>query len=255
VFALVAMSAGCGRVDFAAVPRDAAVALPNPIGWWQLADGVGTNAADSSGYGNAGVLSAGITWTAGRSGGAISIDGAADHQIDLGDPLRLHLSGSMTLVAWVNNNAVSDPSADRAIISRDDFAGNNFGWALKSSSDCGPAHWVMQIAASATSVPERCSTSVPTTGVWYHVAGVYDTTGPALHIYVNGVLDDGSLTVDVPAMQYVPTSPLHAEIGNADPLPVGNLTGGPNTFDGLIEDVRVYDVALDPEQIAALARM
>src|SRR5262245_42669486 len=100
----IACSIACGRVGFEPVGSSDTSTVepgPAPIGWWKLDDSA-TMAADSSGQGNAGQLSPGVAWMAGRVGGAASLPGANDQNIDLGDASLFHLSGSMTLAAWVN---------------------------------------------------------------------------------------------------------------------------------------------------------
>jgi hypothetical protein len=260
----IAAVAACGRVGFdtsaqsrmprADAPPDAVVD-EGLIGWWKLGDGAGTVAADSSGHGDDGVLSAGVTWVAGRDGsGAISIAGGVDHDVDLGNVPQIEPTGSMTLAAWVNAGTLTTTFNDDVIISRDDFAGGYVGWVLKIGTlDCGTLAAAIQIASDATTSPERCSTTMPTTNTWYHVAGVYDATAATLDLYVDGVLDDGTLVnPPVPHVQYEPASQVHVQIGAADPA-AGDVTGGVS-LDGIVQDLRMYDRALQPAEIATLAQ-
>jgi hypothetical protein len=255
----VGLACACGRIGFGAQPLpDASISAPTPLGWWKLDDGSGGTAADSSGHGNAGTLSAGIARVAGRTTGAIDIDGVIDRDIDLGNPPLLQLTGTMTLAAWVRARTLhTGPfSFDNVIISRDDFGQSYFGWALKSSVDCAnPPRFSLQIAADQNGGIAVCSVTLPLVGTWYHVAGVYDASAQQMHIYVNGVLDDGMLIgAAVPTAQYEPTSSVHVQIGNADPYPAPATSGGQNVFDGNIADVRIYDSALSAADIALLAR-
>ncbi|GAJ11910.1 unnamed protein product, partial [marine sediment metagenome] len=77
-------------------------------------------------------------------------------------------------------------------------------------------------------------------GVWYHVAGVRE--GNVLDVYVNGV----SGTPDSQTFGVI----------SADNLKIGALhcCGQPLTsfFDGIIDDVRIYDRALSAEEILEL---
>jgi hypothetical protein len=264
-FGLVVIAA-CGRVGFdPTAARDGgssseasadAVLDAGLIGWWKLDDGSGTVAADSSGHGDNGTLTAGVTWVTSSRGVAISIDGGADHDIDLGDVPLLEPTGSMTLAAWVNPTVVTTTSRDNVIVSRDDAGNGMSGWSLKAgTTDCGDVRFSLQIAerSAVNTLAERCSNTAPMTSTWFHVAGVYDSAVPALDVYIDGVVDDGPLTANVPTAQYEPTSSVHVEIGNADPFPA-EMTGGQNVFDGLMQDVRMYDRALTPAEIAALAQ-
>ena len=52
---------------------------PTLVGWWWFDDGVGTTAADSSGYKNNGTLTNGPMWVAGKFGKAMQFDGVDDY--------------------------------------------------------------------------------------------------------------------------------------------------------------------------------
>ena len=75
----------------------------------------GTTAADASGHGIVGTLTNGPTFTAGKYGNAVTLDGANDF-VNLGNPSALQFTGSMTVSAWVYIN--SFPSDDAAVVSK-----------------------------------------------------------------------------------------------------------------------------------------
>jgi hypothetical protein len=263
---LAIAAAACGRYGFSArdgAPGDGArgdVAIADSslerglVGWWKLDEGTGTSVADSSGHGNTGVLGANVTWMPGRTAGsfAVSIPGGSDNEIDLGDPAVLQLTGSLTLAGWQYSRSYHTGGADDHIVSRTNFQDmQEGGWALKGTNDCGALHFSIELFTAPGASAELCSNITPATDAWYHVAGVLDTAGPAMHIYVDGVLDDGMISGTIPTVVYVPPS-VHAQIGDGDPT-VPNDVGGPSTLDGLLSDVRVYTRALTAEEIAALA--
>jgi hypothetical protein len=79
---------------------------------------------------------------------------------------------------------------------------------------------------------------------------VYDASARTMDVYVNGAVDDGILTGAVPSSQQIPTG-VDVQLGNANPgTPPA---GGGNPLHGTLDDVRVYDRALTPQEIAALA--
>ncbi|MCG8403716.1 MAG: M6 family metalloprotease domain-containing protein [Phycisphaerales bacterium] len=86
----------------------------------------------------------------------------------------------------------------------------------------------------------RLKDTVPTTsylGTWLHVAGVYSASGNYARLYVNGALKASSDAVGT------------INYSNA-PLRFGNWTGCCEDFDGLINEVRIWDVARSEQEIA-----
>ena len=59
----------------------------------------------------------------------------------------------------------------------------------------------MAVARANNAFAQRYSTTVRSLNVWYHVAGVYNAAARTLDIYVNGVLNNGTLSGTIPASQ------------------------------------------------------
>ena len=199
--------------------------------------GSGTTLADDSGNGNVGQI-LGATWTAaGKYGQALSFNGNGNY-VDLGDPAGLRLTGSMTWSAWVY--ATGTPADDGQIIAKSGSGGGNLGWQFKTSPDTGPHTFGVAVSSNGATNTQRYSTTVRALNTWYYVAGVYDAAARTLHIYVNGVLDDGTLSGSVPAAQYDP----------AENVAIGRRNGG-FYFQGTIDEVRLYDRALTAAEVQA----
>jgi hypothetical protein len=73
---------------------------------------------------------------------------------------------------------------------------------------------------------------------WTHVTAVYD--GAEMHLY-----KDGTLVGSTPKSGVVDTDPLVA-------VAFGDQPGGSRPFDGVLDELRLYDRALTPEEIAIL---
>jgi len=203
-----------------------------PIGNWKLDEGFGGSALDSSGNGFNGALTNGPVWTAGRSGSALVFDGVNDY-VDLGNPPALQITGAMTLSAWVNPKSTL---YNGRIISKGSGPGLR-GWSLNVEN-----YNVFEFSVAANTNDAATwvdsTTQVPL-NTWTHVVGVFQP-GAALRIYINGVLS-GSKTTAVPITQFNP--------------PVNVRIGGRNdgySFDGIIDEVRVYDRALTAVEIQQL---
>jgi MSHA biogenesis protein MshQ len=85
------------------------------------------------------------------------------------------------------------------------------------------------------------SKTTPVMGQWYHVAGVYD--GAALHMYVNGVLDDYStVALTGTVTPYVSTYFFNIGIDNSYV----------RSFQGDIDEVKIFSGGLSDSQVADL---
>jgi hypothetical protein len=205
------------------------VAAPPPSGLvaaFSFDEGTGTTAADASGNGNGGSL-ANATWSAtGRSGGALSFNGT-NSWVTVADSSILHLTTGMTLEAWVNPRALGGFST--AIIKE---RTNGLAYVLYAAdgSSRPPSAYVN---TGATDQRALGTTAVPL-NTWSHLAATYDGTN--LVLYVNGVQAgiravSGSLVSSTGALR----------IG-------GNSVWG-EWFNGLIDDVRVYNRALTSSEV------
>jgi hypothetical protein len=85
---------------------------------------------------------------------------------------------------------------------------------------------------------------------WQHAAGTYDRASGAMALYLNGKL----VATRAVGSAGITTPPEPIQIGKGKPRPAD--LARPSTFttsysfDGLIDEVRVYDQALTPEQVA-----
>lgn len=250
------------QFDDAPIPGEAALA-PTLLGWWKLDDGSGVVAADASGNNHPGTLTTGAMFVgAARNGlGAVMLDGSTDHDVDIADSnkvAQLQPTGSMTITAWVNASQLPQDSVDNEIVSHSNYPVGSIGWNLKVTNDCGPTTFAVQVGAppigtNSAQAAEQCSNTQPVVGTWYQVAGVYDASAIALHIYVGGRTDDGVANGadNLTSMQFEPMD-VDVEIGNGDPA--NQVSGGMSGFAGMIQDVRIYGSALTPTEIAALAQ-
>ncbi len=210
----------------------AAWAASGLVAGYGFSEGSGTMTADTSGNAIAGTLVNGPGWTTGRNGGGLAFNGSSTY-VDLGKPVPLQITGSMTVSAWVYETAnVAD---DATIVSKSDSAS---GWHLKSTPDTGLRTFGFAITNTSGALVQRYSSTVRALNTWYHVAGVYDASAGTMAIYVNGNLANGVLSGTVPSSQR--NSTVSAKIGRR--------TDG-FTMAGIVDDVRVYARALTQAEI------
>ncbi len=188
--------------------------------------GSGSSVVDVSGNGNTGALVGGVSWsTAGRYGGALSFNGSSG-LVQVASSASLGLSGAMTLSAWIDPSV--SQSGWRTIMQRQVDA-----YFLNASNDTG----ALRPSGGGTlggTVRWVGGTTASPVGAWTHVALTYD--GSTLRLFVNGV-QAGSM---------VASGAIQA---SSSPLWIGGNQPYGEYFNGLIDDVRVYNRALSQTEI------
>jgi hypothetical protein len=189
------------------------------VGYWSLDEGSGATAYDSSGNSNDGTVN-GALWTVGKVGGALSFDGVNDY-VDCGTGSSLMPTSAITVEAWFNTNSVSTYGTIASTF-------YYWGYFLRINPNFAGIEFAPGICYSPTGIIQ--------TGVWYHVAGTFD--GTLAQIYVNGQLvgsqRSGSLTYS-----------------GQSRLRIGNNPDGALWFNGVIDEVKIYNRALSAAEILA----
>ncbi len=208
---------------------------PLPAGQWRLdgsplADGV-QNVSNATAAAKVGT----ITWGPGFVGKqALDLHGNGCLQID--NP-PIDLSRSYTITAWVKVNHLG---GWQTFVSDDGPVQSGFFLQLRDDTDT----FGFVVTHHGEGLPNAVvsSTDVPTPGKWYHLAGVYDSLHHSVQLFVNGKLQGN--------VYCAPTPPVDG------PLVIGRGRFGHGPVDwvhGSIEDVRAYQAALTPADIAAVA--
>jgi len=201
-----------------------------PIAIWKLDEEEGDTAYDTAGPYDAD-LHGGPVWqpSGGIEGGAMQLDGTDDY---VSTPFILDpAKGSFSVFAWVKSIA-----RGQVIISQNDETGARWLWTDPSYGRL--ITWVMH-----PPFDPLMSGSTITDGQWHHVGLVYDFEGLRRHLYIDGA----QVAQDTDAV---------GGVGSSGGLYFGaeKTLGAGTFFSGLIDDVRIYNVALSAEEIAALAQ-
>ncbi|WP_445474203.1 disaggregatase related repeat-containing protein [Methanococcoides methylutens] len=199
----------------------------SPVAYWKFDENTGTIAADSSGNNNDGTIN-GATWTQGVVGdAALSFDGVDDY-VDAGNGANLNIPGNqITMEAWVYPTSLSESY----IISKHPGDTVTSGYNLLITQN----KFYFRLGDGTT----RYQLVLPhgmSTNTWYHVAAVYD--GTSMKIYRNGTELSGS-------------TPFSGNIGaNSYNVTIGKSVSGTSySWNGDIDDVKIYDRALSGEEI------
>jgi hypothetical protein len=211
-------------------------AQTGPVGWWKLDEGTGSTTADSSGNAATGALTNSPTWATGRVGPyALTFNGTTNY-VNIpniaGSLDNLQLT-TMTISAWIKPSGTGGSGAGRIF--------EKGGWFLSMATVSSSP--VVRLTCQDTG-GSRNSTAI-TLNTWTHVAATWDGVGPGsgMHLYINGVLADGTSSAGTGA----PAS----DVGSAS---IGNRASDQaRGFPGSIDEVRIYNRTLSAAQIQALA--
>ncbi len=190
------------------------------VGWWRLDETGGSRASDDSGCHHHGSLNGGATWTEGRVGGALILDGKDDHLLASSPAV----TSELTIAAWIRPARLD---GDRAIAGEDGrYAFKTRGNALRFTTPGIRDH-----DCRASLIPD----------VWQHVVVTFRPGSPGgASFYKNGS-PLGSQNASA-----LRAGPGRFQIGR-------NQWGASQLYRGSVDDLRVYNRILSPGEIRRLA--
>ncbi|NQT02346.1 MAG: hypothetical protein HQ580_10000 [Planctomycetes bacterium] len=191
------------------------------VGWWKLDETLSVTASDSSGNGNDGTLvlmNPAQDWVTGKIGGGLDFDGYNDY-VNCQNDESLDITGDITIAAWIFAR-----SADLDIITKGSY---NIAYSVWLSPTLN-----IRFALNDDRLTTNLTLSLDT---WYHIAATRE--GDARKIYINGQ-EDASDTYGTAIG--TTTSPL-------------TISTSSYPVDGVLDDVRIYNRALSPDEVADLA--
>jgi hypothetical protein len=203
---------------------------PNLVSHWKFDEGSGTIAYDSAGD-NDGTIYGEAVWTTGQIDGALDFDGVDDY-VDCGTGPAITGTGTFTSSAWVKVTELPVSGALVVVNQRSTLA--NDGSYLIDVLSSGYVHF--EVFNGGYGFYFNSDVSVGD-GFWHHIVGVRTSTTEG-EIYVDGKLAGSG------------SGPARS-LSNFDVV-VGRWNGGSLYFNGIIDDVRIYNRALSAEEIQEL---
>jgi hypothetical protein len=237
---------GCGVKLGAQITADG---MPSPAGYWKFDDGSGQVAIDSSPNNNDGTLGSATgsdtndpTWTeSGQATGALVFDATNDYVI-VDSSSSLNDLSSMSISAWIYPETIGEGGIAGWIVHKASFTAPSNGWqfytllndnlGFEADFD-GPGDSDLVVYSAAGSLP---------LSTWSHVVVTWDGSASAsnVHMYLNG----GELTKDTA------TDGVGSRVTDAaQDLQIGTDSGTNFSFDGTIDELKVYEAVLSQEQI------
>ncbi len=200
---------------------------------------------DSSVYGNHGVAEGDAFQNPnGRFGSAFEFDGInhgggipTDRIVIPGFQDRHPIfDSSFTVMAW----ARPDVSKKMVIVGTKSITALP-GWHLRTSGGSPRLRIGVNTGYTSETAAIAQASDPMEAGVWVHVVGTYDSTVPSIQLYLDGVLID-TVTEGVSSAGY----------GNDLELAVAVPEDPQKAWDGLVDDVLIFNRALDANEIKAL---
>ncbi len=216
------------------------------VSWWD-ADSVSGNTAFDIKDGNDGLLLNGATIAPGEVGQAFSLDGSDDY-LEVPDADNLDLTTRGTLAVWVYVRSLANIE-HKIVIAKGPWSrypglneGGTYGLSI---SPQGTVY--LYTAGPCYGCASSITAGVVPLNTWTHLAGTWD--GSQMKAYVNGI------SVGTAPQIYLPVP------GNNDSLRIGitrefGLPGEEHFdgrfFDGLIDEVQIYNRSLSDNEIASI---
>lgn len=208
--------------------------------------GVGSSAVDRSGNGNNGLIS-GATPAIGKHGSALEFDGVDDY-VDAGsdaslDDIETQGGGGMTVSAWVKPRSYGENGG--AILCKEEVS---YNWCF-GLDNSGSNRLKFQRDYSSADLAARSEDDSFSENEWQHVVLTWNggsTAATDIYFYVNATEKS----------HYTDQNGTAGKVSDANQIMfIGNSRWGANTFDGEIDEVRIYDRILTSDEIGDLYQL
>ena len=237
----------------------------SPVSYWQLNETSGTVAIDAMAANNGTYNSLPAGGGDGQIGAAgprpdssptgflgFNTDNAAPHLnkgndcVPVPDSATLDITNALTVEAWINPDVDSAKGYTDLVSKRNT---DQFSWRLyqyRLNADNILLRFEVSADGNYAAVTMASTGYIVPDGEWTHVAATFEP-GTALRIYINGA-QAAVNTTSIPASIHAGTAEV---IIGAYRLGAG-ATAIYGEFDGLIDEVAIYDKTLSPSQVLQL---
>ncbi|OQA82534.1 MAG: Laminin G domain protein [Microgenomates group bacterium ADurb.Bin238] len=225
-----------------------------PIAHWKMDECQGTTIHDSSGNNNHGTLtvtttggntngvgtcntstSAWGTGASGKFGASLNFDGNGDY-IDAGNNNVLYPPSTLSISAWIKTSLINQNAAIAGPWSTSGNTQNSYLIYLGQDASNGKLGFAIYEADNHSVMLKPTNNVSITADTWYHIVGV--ANGSVLRLYVNGKDSGQTASYDGTIKT----------IGSSNFM-IGRLASNVYYFNGLIDDIRLYNYALSATQI------
>ena len=212
---------------------------PDMAGWW-----AGEGNARDIASGDNGTLQD-VAFVAGKVGQTFSLNGNTSF-VEIPNRAAVRITGAISIDAWINPATTAPLSQE--VLSKYDSLSNQVSYSLSLRSGGVLRFAVYQTGDASILRYVDTVTGIVPTGTFTHVAGTFDPATQATKIYANGADTNASLGGGSTIVSSIFDSTTAVRIGA-----VVNSSLGITPFSGLIDEVELFNRALSPGEIAAIA--
>ena len=230
------------------------------VGYWNFEEGKGNSVAgDRSGFGNIGTLTnmdAVSAWTgsATSSGQALDFDASNDY-VDAGSGTQLDNLGPMTISAWyfargegenARGGIINKGDGDGVLVDGPEFEFGSLGFDGVDRTNA----FAFGVGFSGTPLHRIASNNTVTLNKWQFVTVTWDGSNSSanVHIYIDGVEVTYQKSQDAVGTK-LDDSNTNMLVG------IGNFGAQSNTWNGKLDEVRIYRRVLSYEEIQRLYKL
>lgn len=205
------------------------------VAYWRMEESA-TPSLDSSGGNNSGTWNGNVASAVGKFGSATTFDGTGDY-VSTSDFFH---SDSLTICAWINGTTLD--ANVRTIVAKRNSSGVTAGdaeWAFTVSS--GKLQYTNWDSGASTIIDATANTTL-STGTWYHGCIVQNGANKPYSFFLNGAIDGSG------------TQSSSTTRNTTSLIQIGVRTNNNDNryWNGKIDDVRIYNRALSPTEVAKL---
>ena len=214
------------------------------VGHWNFDDGTANDLSGNASHGTLAGTAAIVADPDPERGMVYSGDGA-DSKIDLGNPDALNVVGEFSAAAWVKPNILPQGQSNAGILQRGHQSGPSREFVLRTGVNTATTSsyqfgtWSPNMHATFVAPAEDVNT-------WVHLAGTMTDVGGGLFTYrLYRNAEEVAMIEGGPGM--LPDYTVGWAIGAR-----GGVAGQEREWNGFIDDVRMYDHPLTPDEITAI---
>lgn len=148
----------------------------------------------------------------------------------------LDLTGDFTIEMWLKLEDAPTSGQNMYLVSKYGATSNSYAFAYRNNS--GTPLFRLIVSDDGTNQEILSVNYTLTAATWTHVAVTFDASTSTMELFINAVSQGTS------------TGTMTSIFNGTNPFYVGDYSGGGNAYDGLISQLRVWDVLRSDTEIA-----